>query len=221
MSEMGRYVDWPAAAVDLYRAFGHDALHPSVLGFLHRTRGGSVLATCSGGADSTALVCVLYAISREYRFSLQVAHYNHRWRGEESDADEAFVERLAGALAVPLHRSFRPENQAAFTETTARALRLEFFRATAVAEGCGCIAFGHHLDDILETQLLRLARGSGSEGMAAPRPVAFFRWASYPSASFAQFAFRRDTVGYAWYESSLARRYVERGCRDRAECVAS
>ena len=39
---------------------------------------------------------------------------------------------------------------------------------------CSLIAFGHQLDDILETQLQRIARGCGAEGLAAPRPVARF-----------------------------------------------
>ena len=59
-------------------------------------------------------------------------------------------------------------------ETTARALRLEFLRSAANDFGSDFIAFGHQLDDIIETQLQRIARGVGSEGLAAPRPVSHF-----------------------------------------------
>ncbi|MGB0743765.1 MAG: tRNA lysidine(34) synthetase TilS, partial [Opitutales bacterium] len=151
-----------------------DCLEPSVAGLLRQRKLNPILLACSGGADSVFLLCLLFARRRELGLDLHVAHYNHRWRGDVSNRDAEFVSSLAEALGLPFFTDERPENQAAFTETTARALRLDFLRKAAGEAGCPYIAFGHQLDDILETQLQRIARGAGIEGLAAPRPVATF-----------------------------------------------
>ena len=117
---------------------------------------------------------MLWARAEQLGIECVVAHYKHRWRGEESEADADFVAAMAAGLGCDLVTDVRPEKEAAFTETTARALRLEFLRKAARRQACTCIAFGHQQCDILETQLQRLARGSGTDGLAAPRPVNHF-----------------------------------------------
>jgi tRNA(Ile)-lysidine synthase len=167
-------LDWPRLARKLGERFDADWIEPKVRARLKRSSSRRLLVACSGGADSVFMLCLLFARRAELGLDLHVAHYNHRWRGDSSGQDADFVTALAEALDLPCHIGVRPENEAAFTETTARALRLDFLRKTAEESGCAFIAFGHQLDDILETQLQRLARGSGTEGLAAPRPVAFF-----------------------------------------------
>jgi len=173
MSISENTIDW-SRAVERIKARHADAIVPEVENFLKRARSRRVLVACSGGADSVFLLVLLYAFREELRIDLMVAHYNHRWRGAESDIDAVFVESLANALGVPFASAARAENAAAFTETTARALRLDFLREVALKNDCFCVAFGHQMDDILETQLQRISRGSGSDGLAAPRPIARF-----------------------------------------------
>lgn len=173
MSISDNSVVWSEAVVGLSARYGN-ALVPEVEALLKRASNGRILIACSGGADSVFLLLLLVARSNELRIDLVVAHYNHRWRGATSDEDAAFVQSLAETFDLPFVSEVRPENEAAFTETTARALRLEFLRHAARQYECSCIAFGHQMDDILETQLQRIARGSGSEGLAAPRPIACF-----------------------------------------------
>ncbi|MDQ8193449.1 tRNA lysidine(34) synthetase TilS [Coraliomargarita sp. SDUM461004] len=172
MSNTSQLIDWPSHAVALQRRFGDASIEPSTRG--HLQGAGPVLVACSGGADSVFMLCILVACAEELGLNLHVAHYNHRWREEDSDADAAFVESLAEAFDVPFLCDYRPDYEAAFTETTARALRLDFLRKAAQRQHCRYILFGHQLDDILETQLQRMARGCGSDGLAAPRPVAVF-----------------------------------------------
>src|SRR6185369_12121717 len=62
--------------------------------------GGTVVAAISGGGDSTALLLALAEIED---VELVAAHVNHRLRGKDSDADEAFVRELCARLGVPLH----------------------------------------------------------------------------------------------------------------------
>jgi tRNA(Ile)-lysidine synthase len=174
MMDSAQTIDWPELARALRSSLSVSPIHPGVTDQL-RVADPLVIA-CSGGADSVFLACILWAewppgIARK---RLKIAHYNHRWRGRAADEDAAFVEALAEGLGLDYRQASRPEDAGAFTETAARALRLEFLRDTAAAFGAGHIAFGHQLDDILETQLLRIVRGSGADGLAAPRPVSRF-----------------------------------------------
>lgn len=175
MSEDPPEIDWPMLVHKLGERYNASCIEPSVLAHLRAAADRRVLVTCSGGADSVFMLCLLYVCRHELGLELFVAHYNHRWRGDASDLDCDFVRAIAAALDLPFYTEARPEQEAAFTETTARALRLVFFRKAAEEAECKHIALGHQLDDILETQLQRLARGVGSDGLAAPRPISTFR----------------------------------------------
>ena len=172
MSDSPKKIHWPEAAKLLRTRINGEPFESSVMPSLRG--GGDLLVACSGGADSVYLLCLLVAESEHLGLRLHVAHYNHRWRGEDSDADAAFVASLAEAFDLPYLSGVRPDKEAAFTETTARALRLDFLRKAARGSGCKYIVYGHQLDDIIETQLQRIARGCASDGLAAPRPVARF-----------------------------------------------
>lgn len=172
MPDTPQQINWLESAAALQGRFGDGSIDPTVLA--HLRRAGHVLVACSGGADSVFLLCILVARAQELGLTLHLAHYNHRWRGNASDGDAAFVESLAVAFKLPFISDTRPANEAAFTETTARALRLDFLRKAAQSYTCDYIVFGHQLDDIIETQLQRIARGCASDGLAAPRPVAIF-----------------------------------------------
>jgi tRNA(Ile)-lysidine synthase len=179
MSNSQQPHNWPEAARMLYTQMSEGSLHTNVRDLMAGAQCQRVLVACSGGADSIFMLCQLWAQAADLGVELVVAHYNHRWRGEDSRLDAAFVQELAQQLDCHYVTADRPENEAAFTETTARALRLDFLRAAAKERGCQCIAFGHQQNDILETQLQRLARGSGTDGLAAPRPIHFFE--AYPT----------------------------------------
>ena len=87
-----------------------------------------IYVALSGGADSTALLLIL----KELGFGLHALHCNFHLRGEESNRDQAFVEKLCKKQGVPLSvRHFETEKVAKergiSIEMAARDLRYEWF----------------------------------------------------------------------------------------------
>ena len=131
----------------------------------------------SGGADSTAL---LLAVSELHRWTgaapaIVVAHVNHQLRGDDSLEDQRFVEELAVRLRVDLHVTRidprRWEAGSDGLEAAAREARLEFFRQVAADVGARYVLTAHTADDVAETLLFRLLRGTGVDGLATIPPV--------------------------------------------------
>jgi tRNA(Ile)-lysidine synthase len=127
---------------------------------------GPGVAAVSGGADSVALLRILTT----WASPLVVAHFNHRLRGVESDADEQFVRELSGTLGLRCEvagADIADEARAAGEnlEDVARRRRYDFL--ARVARDCGAewVATGHTRDDQAETVLHRLLRGAGIQGL--------------------------------------------------------
>jgi len=126
----------------------------------------------SGGADSLALLLIFWAEGPgRWGRDIVVLHFNHRLRGRAADADEKFCAQVCRALGVKFLAGRWRGARAGASEAEARAARMEFFRREMVRRRIRLLWFGHQQDDIAETMLMRLARGSGSAGLAAPRPA--------------------------------------------------
>ncbi|HXH08047.1 MAG TPA: tRNA lysidine(34) synthetase TilS, partial [Vicinamibacterales bacterium] len=138
--------------------------------------GARLLAAVSGGPDSVALAHLLRQLERPAGFTLvALAHFNHRLRGADADADEAFCRDLAATLGLRFERGEADIAALARTwrtsrEAAARRARYAFLDDAATRTGADAIAVGHTLDDQAETFLLRLFRGSGPRGLAGIRP---------------------------------------------------
>ena len=134
-----------------------------------------VLVALSGGADSVALLLELYSLQKDRRISrLEAAHLHHGIRGSEADADAAFVRSLCERLSIPLtvDRIDVPalaEKDGISLELAARNARYAFLERVRTNRNLDCIALGHHRDDQAETVLLRLLRGSGTDGLSGMR----------------------------------------------------
>lgn len=132
--------------------------------------GDSIVVGVSGGIDSMALFDLFVRMSKAADISLIVAHFNHRLRGRESDADEALVREKASeaGVSIEVHRK-RPAKRDNLQDA-ARRDRIGFFRKVASKHSSGRIATAHNLDDQAETIMLHLMRGSGSKGLSGIRP---------------------------------------------------
>ena len=129
-----------------------------------------VLVAVSGGADSVALLRGLTALKQNGRGQLIVAHFNHRLRGAESDADEQFVSCLARDLDLQFEVG-RMEAGGLDTcpdglEQAARSQRYRFLKGGAERLGARYVACAHTADDQIETILHRILRGTGIAGLA-------------------------------------------------------
>ena len=150
--------------------------------------GSTVLCAVSGGADSIAMLHILYRLRDRLGFSLAAAHYNHNLRGAESDRDQRFVEqfvrlccgehrRIDGTIlpAVRLYLGSgdvagQARLRGAGIEETARDMRYAFLRRAAAEAGGDLIATAHTASDNVETILFHLARGSGLRGLGGILP---------------------------------------------------
>ena len=138
--------------------------------------GDKVLVAVSGGADSVALLDMLFCLRHRLGISLQVAHLNHMFRAEESLGDAVFVENLAALydLPVTVRHIDVPAYKKQFglsTQPAARTVRYNFLKETAVQEAAARVALAHHADDQAETVLLHFLRGTGAAGLRGMLPV--------------------------------------------------
>jgi tRNA(Ile)-lysidine synthase len=165
-------IKWPEVAEKLAVAFPRAGLHPSVLAWVDARPGREPWAVAfSGGADSLALLLLLWAHWPERRGRLLALHFNHKLRGRASDADAKFCGDVCTALGVKLRTGAWRRAKRGASEAEARTARMEFFEKELRVARCRALWFGHQMDDIAETLLMRLARGSGTGGLSAPRPV--------------------------------------------------
>ncbi|MBZ0324806.1 MAG: tRNA lysidine(34) synthetase TilS, partial [Alphaproteobacteria bacterium] len=149
--------------------------HIQELSLLHP--GDRLIVGVSGGPDSVALFRLLYTLRHEWGLQLHVAHYNHRWRSD-ADKDEQFVKDLAHGCGIP-HTVGRSRQAPGGTgtgsaEEKARLARLRFFKKTLRQTGFNAVVLAHTKDDLAETVLMRIIRGTGLQGLRAMQPCTTF-----------------------------------------------
>jgi len=122
----------------------------------------------SGGADSVALLLLL---CRRPDLSLEVVHLNHETRGPDSDADAAFVDSLALRMGLSRVIGRWSETEPMLAEAPKnpsarfREGRMALFRHVVEKDGLQGVILAHQADDVAETVLHRLLRGSGAVGL--------------------------------------------------------
>ena len=136
----------------------------------------------SGGGDSVALMHLLARWAKATRRSPPtVVTVDHGLR-QESAAEARKVVRWAKAVPLKAHAlRWTGKRPAADIEAAARDARYRLMGAWAKKKKLTALYVAHTRDDQAETFLLRLARGSGLDGLSAMRPLA-----PYPVAGFAE-----------------------------------
>ena len=130
-------------------------------------KGDHIICAVSGGADSMALLWSMYLLKDKWDIRLSAAHFNHNLRGEESDADEAFVRQFCDHYDIPLYvgHGYVTAGEKGL-EAAAREARYAFFATLD-----GKIATAHTADDNAETVLMHMIRGTGLKGLGGISPI--------------------------------------------------
>lgn len=140
----------------------------------------AVIAGVSGGNDSMTMLHLLRRLREIWHFHLRVVHVNHGLRGAEADRDQRMVETVCTKWNIPcsVYRYDVPELSVKWklgTEETGRIVRRQAFDAEthkcrkqyAVVR----TALAHNKNDLAETMLHHLARGTGLRGLCSLKPV--------------------------------------------------
>ncbi len=132
----------------------------------------SLVVGVSGGSDSIALIHILNKLRHELGLTLYIAHFNHQLRSD-SMKDQLLVKAHAEDLNIQAvfgrweHSNARAKK---LDEDSARQERFKFLIQTAKKLKAEKIVLAHTKDDLAETVLMRLLRGSGLQGMQAILP---------------------------------------------------
>ena len=134
------------------------------------SRGDRIVVGVSGGPDSIALLYALEALHHDFGLQLFVAHLNHGLR-PESIPEQAYVKELAKKLGLPLFtKTVHLQKIKGSLEEKAREARIAFLVDTTKKVNAHAIALGHHQDDLAETILMRMIRGTGPMGIKCILP---------------------------------------------------
>lgn len=129
--------------------------------------GQTIYVAVSGGADSVALLTALHMLGK---YRLKALHCNFALRGDESDADEAFVRSYVAQLGIELEVKHYDtlayaREQGLSIEMAARELRYTWFLERLTREQDASIAIAHNADDAVETLLYNLTQGTSIRGL--------------------------------------------------------
>ncbi len=130
-----------------------------------------VIVGLSGGMDSMTLIDVLLSLG----YNCMAVHCNFHLRGEESERDAAFVEQWCesakvGLVSVDFDTYRYAAEHKISIEMAARELRYKWFEDIRKKHHADAIAVAHHRDDLAETVLLNLIRGTGIRGLSGISP---------------------------------------------------
>lgn len=135
--------------------------------------GSRVLVACSGGPDSVALLHVMKRLGEISSFTVGAVHVDHMLRGVESAEDARFVRAMCAGLGVPFHGTAIPvgeivRERGGNVQDVCRTERYRYFGEVMERKGYSVLATAHHADDVLETVLMRLARGTADAAPGIP-----------------------------------------------------
>lgn len=123
---------------------------------------GKYIVAVSGGVDSIVLLDMLMnQASSNIQFI--VAHFDHGIRSDSAE-DSKFVSDLAKTYKVPFETE-RVELGASASEADAREARYSFLKRVQEKYHAVAIVTAHHQDDLLETSIINMLRGTGHRGL--------------------------------------------------------
>lgn len=187
--------------------------------FLNRLRGwldeyevmrdeASWVVSVSGGPDSSLLLHAFHELRHRdnLNWRLHVGHMHHGYRGEDADADEAYVRELAEAHHAKVFVEHAGHADP-ISEEQARKERYAYLERVALTANAEIVALAHHADDDAETILHRICRGTGLRGLAGMRAMRPIQAGSRTQIIRPFLRERRDTIEKLCAERGLTPRH--------------
>lgn len=125
----------------------------------------TVIVACSGGPDSMCLLSLLCDLKKKMDFNIVVAHVNHKVR-KQSDKEYQYLKQYCldnNIIFEGMEIVHKIPNN---FESEARRIRYSFFKSLKAKYNAKYIITAHHGDDLVETILMRITRGSNLSGYA-------------------------------------------------------
>ncbi len=122
-----------------------------------------IIIACSGGPDSMCLLNLLIKLREKKNLELIVAHVNHKLRAA-SDDEAKIVKDYANKNKVIFELEEFNYQNTKFSEDEAHRKRYNFFKSLIKKYKANYLVTAHHGDDLIETILMRIARGSNLNG---------------------------------------------------------
>lgn len=131
---------------------------------------GKYVVAVSGGVDSVVLLDLLttyYPLltTAQTQYEFVVAHFDHGIR-EDSEQDRIFVQELAKKYGLKFEYE-KEELGVDASEELARAHRYKFLNSALKKHKAKAIITAHHKDDLLETAIFNLLRGTSRSGLSS------------------------------------------------------
>lgn len=131
----------------------------------------TIVIACSGGPDSMCLLNLLISIRNKKELNLIVAHVNHKIR-KESDNEALLVKRFCEQNGIIFeYKELNEYKNNKFSEEDAHKKRYAFFREIIKKYNAKYLVTAHHGDDLIETILMRISRGSNLSGYVGIKSV--------------------------------------------------
>ncbi len=130
----------------------------------------TIVIGCSSGPDSMALVDMLLKVRDKYELSLIVAHVNHNVR-EESFQEAQYMKKYCDDNGLLFESMIIEEYGDDNFHNEARNIRYNFFESLIHKYDANYLMTAHHGDDLVETVLMRLVRGSNLSGYSGFKKV--------------------------------------------------
>ena len=132
--------------------------------------GKSYLISVSGGSDSVALARVFFDIQKKQKIKIVLVYFHHGLR-QNSDKEELFVRNLAKKWGAGYHFFKNTNIQKPAVQEKSRKWRYQELNKLKNIEGLDFVVLGHHLDDLAETQIWKLLRGTSLFDLVSMLPV--------------------------------------------------
>ena len=132
--------------------------------------GDTIVIGCSSGPDSMALVDMLLKVREIYQLQLIIAHVNHNVRSESYDEAiymKEYCEKNNLLFETMTIEEYGDDN----FHNEARAIRYNFFETLINKYEANYLMTAHHGDDLIETILMRMVRGSNLNGYSGFKEI--------------------------------------------------